>query len=193
MLGLDSSPIPESERLFSAQGTHFQTLQMKLDDSDAIKRIVEYSEERFWKQGFDFLITFDESEATRNLRREVGSKIPESGGGVVLEVLDGEQLVAQQLKDIKDLVRDGPRTNIVLTKAFAFPGQTDSQEVLALPQGAIPEVEECFTRFSELTSEQIDTAKVNRALGDLLLYLVSSLGEGLSGAAVTANGKWKRC
>lgn len=182
----------KSHRLFSALGTHFQTLQLDLDDDGAVDRIVEHSKERFWKEGFDVLITFGEGEGSIKLRKQIAGIMGRMGAGVVLNVLD-EGSVGQS-QDIVDMAKKsgetGVRASVVLVDGFAA-GQ-EGWKMLGAPDGAIEEVKECADRFRVLTEEDADTEKGNRGIADLLLYLsTSELGGNISGAVVTADGGWK--
>jgi hypothetical protein len=191
VLGIDSLPITESShRLFSALGTHFQSLELSLTDPDAVSRMVEHSQERFWKDGFDVLVTFGE-EGSKEVRREVSRIMGGTGGGVVLNVLD-EGSVGQSADVVEMAGRaaeTGVRANVVLMDGFAK-GQ-ERWEWLEAGTGANKEVRECVERFRELTEEDGDTEKGERGLADLLLFLVTGLGEKVNGGVITADGGWK--
>lgn len=194
VLGIDSLPVTESShRLFSALGTHFQTLQLDLEDPDAITRIVAHSENRFWKAGFDVLVTFGEGDGSVKLRREVSEIMRKSGGGVLLNVLD-EGSVGQS-EDVVALASErastGVRANVVLVDGFAAGGE--GWEMLEAPVGAVKEVKECVERFRGLTEEDGDTERGERGVADLLLYLsAEELGGEINRAVVTADGRWKK-
>jgi hypothetical protein len=190
VLGIDSDPVTEKQhRLFSALGTHFQTLQLELEDEDAVPRMVEHSKERFWKEGFDILVTFGEGEGSIKLRSEIAGIMAQTGDGVVLNVLD-EGSVGQS-QDIVRLAgesgKTGVRASVVLIDGFAA-GQ-EGWTMLEAPVGGIPEVKECTDRFRALEGEDTDTEKGDQGIADLLLYLsTAELGGKISGAVVTADG-----
>ena len=190
VLGVDSEPVTEKQhRLFSALGTHFQTLQLSLDDEDAVERMVEHSKERFWKEGFDVLITFGDGEGGIRVSREVASIMSETGGGVVLNVMDERSV--EQGQDVVELAKEngktGVRANVVLLDRYAA-GQ-EGWEMLGVPAGAIEEVKECTDRFRTLSKEDADINKRNRGIADLLLYLsTTELGADINGAVITADG-----
>ena len=102
---------------------------------------------------------------------------------MLLNVLDKEE--ADTFYDFSG--KDGLRTNVVLKNAFEKTGKGSLQ----IPEDTIEEVQEGFTRFRKSTDADVSTAKGHRALADLLLFLVSSLGKDIDRAAVTANGNWR--
>jgi hypothetical protein len=193
VLGVDPKPVTEKQhRLFSALGTHFQTLQLNLEDEDAVERMVEHSKERFWKEGFDVLVTFRGGEGSVKVRREVANIMSQTGGGVVLNVLDGG--IVGQSQDVVELAKDsgktGVRANVVLLDRYAA-GQ-EGWEMLGVPAGSIQEVKDCTDRFRVLTEEDADMEKRNRGIADLLLYSsTTELGGKINGAVITADGGWK--
>jgi hypothetical protein len=179
-------PIPETERLTSALGTHFQQLQLSLSDPDAIDKIKSHSEARFWKQGFHFLVTFADDDSTIELHKALGSIISESEAGVIVNVL--YKAKAERASElVKSQDKPSPRLNVVLADSF----ERESEGRLEIDEDAIQEVRECFERFRGRSGEECGTASGNRSLADLLLFLVSSLGEQVDRALVTANGSWR--
>lgn len=152
--------------------------------------MAEHVKDRFWKTGFDILITFGEDDSIQ-LRKEIVEIMRGSGGGVILNVLD-EGSVGQSA-DIVELAgrsaSTGVRTSVVLVDGHAkgFQGWT----MLGVPEGAMDEAKECVERFRALTEEDTDTEKGNRGVADLLLFLVSELGRAVTGAVVTSDGGWK--
>jgi len=89
VLGIDEEPVTEKDhRLFSALNTQFQTLQMDLGDENAVQKIIDHVKDRSWKEGFDILITFGEGEESIKLRRKIAELMSQTGGGVILNVLD---------------------------------------------------------------------------------------------------------
>jgi hypothetical protein len=182
----------KQHRLFSALGTHFQTLQLSLDDEDVVERMVEHSKERFWKEGFDVLITFGEGHGSVKIRKQVASIMSQTGGGVILNVLD--DVSDGQSQDVVELAKQSGKTavraNVVLLDRYA--AGKEGREMLAVPAGAIQEVKECTDRFRALTKEDADMEKRNRGIADLLLYLsTTELGGKINGAVITTDGGWK--
>ncbi len=192
MLGIDTEPVTESEhRLFSALGTHFQTLQLDLDDEDAIERMVSHSKERFWKEGFDVLITFGEGDGAIKVRKQIAAIMRQTGGGVILNVLD-EGSVGQS-QDIIEMAgwreQTSVRADLVLLDGLAK--GSEGWTMLEAPEGTVEEVKECTKRFRTLTDRDTDTEKGNRGVADLLLFLVTELGRNVNAAVITADGGWK--
>ena len=193
MLGIDSEPVTEKQhRLFSALGTHFQTLQLSLEDEDAVERMVEHSQERFWKEGFDILITFGAGESSVRFSREVASIMSQTGGGLVLTLLgegcDGHTMGVVDFA--KESRRTGVRANVVLLDING--AGKEGWEMLGAPAGAIQEVRECTDRFRALKAEDADMEIKNRGIADLLLYLsTTELGGKIDGAVITVDGGWK--
>jgi hypothetical protein len=192
VLGIDEEPVTgKDHRLFSALNPHFQTLQMGLGDENASQKMIDRIKGRFWKEGFDILITFGEGEESIRLRREIAKLLSQTNGGVIMNVLD-EGSVGQS-QDIAELAKQsgdtGVRASVVLIDGHA--SGSEGWTMLEAPEGSIEEVGECVNKFRALTEEDTDTEKGNRGIADLLLYLVSELGRDVGGSVVTADGGWR--
>ena len=191
VLGVDEWPVTEQEhRLFSQLGTHFQTLQLSLGDDDAVSRMLEHCKERFWKEGLDFLITFGEDGSVGVRNQLVQNFRQGNEGGTAVDVVRTGRLdqSAAVVAISKQNEETGIKASIVVLDESA--AGTEGWTMLEAPQDAIDEVKQCVDRFRGFKQEDASTLDGDRAVADLLLYLVSELGTEVSGQ-VTADGGWK--
>ena len=156
-----------------------------------MEKVIEHARERFWKQGFDILLDFPsesgkEARGSKRLRKEVEKIMSEGEGGVVLTVLDGgnEQGVAHDISGSEKAVR----SNVVSLKSKGDDGKYNTISSL---EGAAKDVQECVKRFRNVQEHKSDAASRNRRIADLLLYLSTDLASEISGAKITADGRWK--
>ena len=151
--------------------------------------MLDHCKERFWKEGLDFLITFGEDGSTE-LRNELAGNFRKGdGGSVVVEIVKSGGLGQDAVVALKAQgTETGVRPSVVLLDEEA--AETEGWKLLEAPQDAIDEVKQCVDRFRGFQKENAGTVEGHRAVADLLLYLVSELGTGVSGQ-VTADGGWK--